>query len=65
MPLKARIFAAISIATGAAFIATAVYPWQTGDVWRFCFYLVLSSLASGMKVNLPGIPDTMPQAGHL
>jgi len=59
MPLKARIFAYFSMALGAAFIATAVYPWQHGDIWRFCFYLILSSLASGMKVNLPGIPTTM------
>ena len=59
MPLKARIFVALSIAIGAAFVATAVYPWQPGDIWRFCFYLALSSLASGMKVNLPGIPTTM------
>jgi len=60
MPLKARIFVAVAIAAGAAFIATSVYPWQPGDTVRFCFYLVLSSLASGMKVNLPGIPGTMP-----
>jgi diguanylate cyclase (GGDEF)-like protein/putative nucleotidyltransferase with HDIG domain len=59
MPLKARIFAALSIAIGAAFIATAVYPWQSGDIARFCFYLALSSLASGMKVSLPGTPTTM------
>jgi diguanylate cyclase (GGDEF)-like protein/putative nucleotidyltransferase with HDIG domain len=59
MPLKARIFAALSIAIGAAFIATAVYPWQPGDLARFCFYLALSSLVSGMKVDLPGIPSTM------
>jgi diguanylate cyclase (GGDEF)-like protein/putative nucleotidyltransferase with HDIG domain len=59
MPLKARVFTALSIAAGAVFVATAVYPWQPGDVWRFCFYLVLASLASGMKVNLPGIPTTM------
>jgi len=59
MPPKARIFVALSIAIGAAFIATAVYPWQPGDIARFCFYLALSSLASGMKVNLPGIPGTM------
>ncbi|MGA3074011.1 MAG: HD domain-containing phosphohydrolase [Bryobacteraceae bacterium] len=59
MPLKARIFAALSIATGAVFIVTSVYPWQSGDVARFCFYLALSTLAAGMKVNLPGIPSTM------
>jgi diguanylate cyclase (GGDEF)-like protein/putative nucleotidyltransferase with HDIG domain len=59
MPLKARLFAALSIAIGGAFIATAVYPWHSDDIWRFCFYLALSSLAAGMKVNLPGIPSTM------
>jgi len=59
MPLKARLFAVLSIAIGGAFIATAVYPWHSEDVWRFCFYLALSSLAAGMKVNLPGIPSTM------
>jgi diguanylate cyclase (GGDEF)-like protein/putative nucleotidyltransferase with HDIG domain len=59
MPLKARIFAALSIALGASFIATSVYPWQPGNVARFCFYLALSSVASGMKVNLTGIPNTM------
>ena len=59
MPLKARIFAVLWIALGAAFIAPSVYPWQPGGLARFCFYLILSSLASGMKVNLPGIPGTM------
>ena len=59
MPLQARIFAGFSIAVGAVFVATAVYPWQPGDIWRFCFYLVLASLASGMKVNLPGTPSSM------
>ena len=59
MPMKARIFAGLSIVTGAAFIATSVYPWPSGDIARFCFYLALSALASGMKINLPGIPRTM------
>ena len=64
MPLRARIFAALSIAAGAVFIATSVYPWHPEDIWRFSFYLILASLASGMKVNLPGIPSTM-SAGFL
>ena len=59
MPLKGRVCAALSIAIGAVFIATAVYPWRPGDIWRFCFYLVLSGLAAGRNVNLPGIPTTM------
>jgi diguanylate cyclase (GGDEF)-like protein/putative nucleotidyltransferase with HDIG domain len=59
MPPKARIFAALFIAIGAVFIGTAPYPRQSADIPRFCFYLVLASLASGMKVNLPGIPSTL------
>ena len=59
MPWKARIFVALSIAGGAVVIAAGVYPWQPGDIARFCFYLVLSALASGMKVNLPAIQGTM------
>ena len=59
MPLKSRILSALTLAAGAACIAASVYPWQPGDLARFCFYLVLSSLASGIKVNLPGIPGTM------
>jgi diguanylate cyclase (GGDEF)-like protein/putative nucleotidyltransferase with HDIG domain len=59
MPLKARIYFVISIAVGAAFIATAVYPWQSGNIARFFFYLVLCSMASGMNVNLPGVRGSM------
>jgi putative nucleotidyltransferase with HDIG domain len=59
MPLKARIFAALFIAIGAVFIAHRRVSLAVRDIARFCFYLVLSSLASGMKVNLPGIPSTM------
>src|SRR5665811_934585 len=59
MPLKARLYISIWIAIGAAFLAATVHPWQAGDIARFCFYLILQSLASGMKVNLPGVPGTI------
>lgn len=59
MPLRARLYIAIWIAIGAVFIAAGVHPWHTGNLARFCFYLALASLASGMQVNLPGIPGTM------
>ena len=64
MPWKARIFALLAIACGGAIIAAGVYPWQSGDIFRFCFYLALAALASGMKVNLPGMEGTM-SAGFL
>jgi diguanylate cyclase (GGDEF)-like protein/putative nucleotidyltransferase with HDIG domain len=59
MPLRARIYVTVYVALGAATIATAVYPWQSEGMGRFCFYLLLTSLASGMKVDLPGISGTM------
>jgi len=60
MPLKARIYIAAWVAAGGALIAAAVYPWQAGDPVRFCFYLALACLTSGMQVNLPGIRGRMP-----
>ncbi len=62
MPLKARVCAAAWIVLGAGAAAAALDPWQSGGTARFCFYLALSILASGMKVNLPGIPGTMSAA---
>src|SRR5579862_1108228 len=59
MPLKARIYLIVWIALGAALIGAAVYPWQPGNLARFCFYLVLSLLASGMQANLPGVEGTL------
>ncbi len=59
MSLKARLYISGLIAIGAVLISAGVYPWQSGDLGRFCFYLVLSVLAAGMKVNLPGITGTM------
>src|SRR5579862_5805968 len=62
MPLTARIYYAISISLATVFVAGSLYPWHTADVARFCFYLLVSSLASGMKVNLPGVRGTMSVA---
>ncbi len=59
MPSKAQIFSTATTCLGVALLATSMFPWQHGDFGRFCFYLALSCLVSGMKVNLPGIPGTM------
>jgi diguanylate cyclase (GGDEF)-like protein/putative nucleotidyltransferase with HDIG domain len=56
---KARLYIGLWVALGCAFVTQAVYPWHSGDWAPFLFYLVLSSLASGIKVNLPGISQTM------
>src|SRR5579871_6883744 len=59
MPVRARIYSLACIFLGAACITASLYPWQPGNAARFCFYLVVCSLASGMKVNLPGVHGTM------
>jgi len=60
MNLKATLYVtAISLA-GSGLIATTLYRWHSEDLLRFCFYLILSALAAGLKVNLPGIRGSMP-----
>ena len=59
MGFKARLYIGLWVALGCAFVTQAAYPWQSGDWAPFLFYLVLTSLASGIKVNLPGISQTM------
>ena len=55
MPVKVRISMALLLVTGVLCIATAVYSWQPGHIAHLAFYLVLSALAFGIKVNMPGI----------
>ncbi len=59
MNAKAKSYvAAISLA-GLGFIGVGLYRWQSENPYRFFFYLILSALAAGLKVNLPGIRGTM------
>jgi diguanylate cyclase (GGDEF)-like protein/putative nucleotidyltransferase with HDIG domain len=59
MNIKAKLYVtAISLA-GMGAIGMTLYRWHSEDMYRFCFYLVLSALAAGLKVNLPGIRGTM------
>src|SRR5438045_4236263 len=34
-------------------------PWQSDNAIRFICYLLISTMASGCKVNLPGVTGTM------
>ncbi|HVN04673.1 MAG TPA: HD domain-containing phosphohydrolase [Bryobacteraceae bacterium] len=62
MHVKASIFAAVWIVIGAACVIAGVYPWLGSDLGRFCFYLALSALACGIRVNLPGAPGDLSPA---
>jgi len=53
------VFIAVTAACGAATLATALLHWHSDDLLRFVCYLLIASLASTMKVRLPGIEGTM------
>ena len=40
-------------------LAYALWHWQTVDLTRFACYLLVAVLASGLKIQLPGINGTM------
>jgi diguanylate cyclase (GGDEF)-like protein/putative nucleotidyltransferase with HDIG domain len=40
-------------------LCSAVWHWQSADLTRFLCYLAVAVLASGLKVQLPGIDGTM------
>lgn len=44
---------------GLLVLCSAFYHWQSADLTRFLCYLIVAVLASGLKVQLPGIDGTM------
>ncbi len=59
MNTKAKLYVALVTLAGTAVIALTLQRWHTEDLFRFAFYLILSGLAAGLKVSLPGIRGTM------
>ena len=60
MPIRARIYIAITIAAGLATFAAALGHGQySTDPVKFSCYLLIAVFASTMKVRLPGIEGTM------
>src|ERR1700683_4181445 len=59
LSMQTRVFLAVTVACGAAVPTSALWHWQSADVPRFACYLVVAVLASGLKVQLPGIEGTM------
>src|SRR5580658_7909935 len=59
MNLKLKIYIlAVSLA-GLGAVGLGLAYWDSENLPRFFCYLVVSALAAGLKVNLPGIPGTM------
>ena len=40
-------------------LCSALWHWQSADLARFACYVLVAILASGLKVQLPGIDGTM------
>jgi diguanylate cyclase (GGDEF)-like protein/putative nucleotidyltransferase with HDIG domain len=59
MNIKAKLYVAAVSLAGLGVIGITLYHWHSGDLYRFFFYLILSALAAGLKVTLPGIRGTM------
>jgi hypothetical protein len=44
---------------GTAVVTRAAFHWQSDDWVPFVCYLVIAAIASGLKVQLPGIDGNM------
>jgi diguanylate cyclase (GGDEF)-like protein/putative nucleotidyltransferase with HDIG domain len=59
MTIKAKLYVTAVSLAGLGVIGLTLYRFRSDDLYRFCFYLILSGLAAGLKVTLPGIRGTM------
>jgi len=59
MNIKAKLYVAIFSLAGVGVIVASLGQFYSDNFHRFCFYLVLSGMAAGLKVSLPGMRGTM------
>ena len=59
LSLQTKLFVGITASLGVVTLGFAFLHWQSHDVLRFVCYLAVAILASGLKVQLPGIDGTM------
>src|SRR3984893_9109503 len=58
LSLQTKAFVGIAVSLGMVVMAHALLHWQSQDLMRFACYLVVAVMASGLKVQLPGIDGT-------
>jgi len=56
---KAKIFVAVMVCAGTVVLGMALSHWQSADLLRFSCYALIATVASALKVRLPGIDGTM------
>jgi diguanylate cyclase (GGDEF)-like protein/putative nucleotidyltransferase with HDIG domain len=59
MNIKAKLYVAMVSLAGLGVIGMTLFRWHSDNLFRFSLYLILSALAAGLKVTLPGIRGTM------
>jgi signal transduction histidine kinase/CheY-like chemotaxis protein len=56
---KSKVYLSLILTAGAITLVSDLPKFHPHDPFRFTAYLILALLASGLKVNLPGIRGTM------
>src|SRR5246127_167320 len=59
LSIQTKAFVGITALAGAVVLVFSLSHWQSQDPTRFVCYLIVALLASGLKVQLPGIDGTM------
>ena len=59
MSKRATTFIATTALLGMSVVAYSIWHWQSSDLVRFFCFLLIATLASGLKIQLPGIDGTM------
>jgi diguanylate cyclase (GGDEF)-like protein/putative nucleotidyltransferase with HDIG domain len=59
LSLQTKVFVGMTASLGVVVLGFALSHWQSHDLTRFICYLAVAILASGLKVQLPGINGTM------
>ena len=59
LSIPTKAFVGITVSLGVGVLAYSLAHWQSHDLVRFACYLLVAVLASGLKIQLPGIDGTM------
>jgi len=59
LSIQTKVFVGLTASLGIAVLGFALSHWQSQNLTRFICYLAVAILASGLKVQLPGIDGTM------
>ncbi|HET6178046.1 MAG TPA: HD domain-containing phosphohydrolase [Candidatus Sulfotelmatobacter sp.] len=59
LSIQTKAFVGVTACIGVVALGYALLHWQSHDLTRFFCYLAVAILASGLKVQLPGIDGTM------